>query len=46
MARRDDTHVRPDHHIVGNVEPAKVVERAILIYEDIAPESDIDPPVV
>ena len=26
MARRDDAHVRPDHHIVGNVEPAKIIK--------------------
>ncbi len=33
MARRDDAHVRSDHHIIGNVQPAKVIEGAILIYE-------------
>jgi hypothetical protein len=27
MARRDDAHVRPDHHIVGNVEPAKIIKK-------------------
>jgi hypothetical protein len=46
MARRDDAHVRPDHHIVGNIEAAKVIESAILIDENIAPDTDIDPPVV
>jgi hypothetical protein len=37
MARRDDAHVRPDHHIVRDVEAAKVIESAVLIYEDIMP---------
>ena len=40
MARRDDAHIRPDHHIVANVESAKVIESAVLIYEDIAPDAD------
>ena len=43
MARRDDAHVRPDHHIVGNVEPAKIIKSAVLIYENIAPDTDVDP---
>jgi hypothetical protein len=43
MAGRDDAHIWPDHHIVSNVESAKVIESAILIYEDIAPDTDIDP---
>jgi hypothetical protein len=43
MARRDDAHVRSDHHIVLDVEAAKVVEGAILIDEDIAPDA---PPAV
>jgi hypothetical protein len=42
MAGRDDAHVRPDHHIVGNVEPAKVRESAVPIYEDITPDTDIN----
>src|SRR6185312_13449223 len=42
MARRDDAHVRSDHHIVGNVESAKVIEGAVLIYEDVAPDTDIE----
>ena len=29
MARRDDAHVRPDHHIVRDVEAAKVIESAV-----------------
>jgi hypothetical protein len=44
MARRDDAHVRPDHHIVRDVEPAKVIESAVLIYEDIMPDADFVPP--
>jgi hypothetical protein len=40
MARRDDAHVRPDHHIVFDVEAAKVIESAVLIYEDIMPDAD------
>jgi hypothetical protein len=43
MARRDDAHVRPDHHIVGNVETAKIIKSAVLIYENIAPDTDVDP---
>ena len=41
MARRDDAQVRPDHHIVRDVEAAKVVESAVLIYEDIVPDADL-----
>ena len=40
MARRDQAHIRPDHHIVCDVEPAEVVERAVLIDEDITPDAD------
>jgi hypothetical protein len=40
MARRDDAHVRPDHHIVRDVEPAKVIESAVLVYEDIMPDAE------
>ncbi len=40
MAGRDDAHVRPDHHIVRNVEAAKVIESAVLIYEDIVPDAN------
>jgi hypothetical protein len=29
MARRDDAHVRPNHHIVRDVEAAKVIETTI-----------------
>jgi hypothetical protein len=43
MARREDAHVRPDHHIVCNVEPSKVIESAVLIYEDIMPNADFVP---
>src|ERR1700722_301743 len=31
MAGRDDAHVRPDHYIVGNIEPAKVIKSVVLI---------------
>lgn len=41
MARCHDTHVRPDHHIIGNVDPARIVHGAILLYEYIAPDADI-----
>lgn len=40
MARCDDAHVRPDHHIVCDVEAAKVIESAVLIDEDITPDAD------
>jgi hypothetical protein len=43
VARRDDAHVRPDHHIVGDVEAAQVIESAVLIYEDILPDADFVP---
>jgi hypothetical protein len=43
MARRDDAHVRPDHHIVRDVEAAKVIESAVLIYEDMMPDADFVP---
>src|SRR5947209_7018744 len=42
MAGCDDADVRPDHHIVGNVESAEVIESTILIYEYIAADADID----
>jgi hypothetical protein len=42
MARRDDAHVRPDHHIVCDVETAKVIECAVLIDEDIAPDAEAE----
>ncbi len=43
MAARDDAHIRPDHHVVGNVESAKVIESAVLIYEDITPDANFVP---
>jgi hypothetical protein len=43
MARRDDAQVRPDHHIVSDVESAKVIEGSVLIYEDIMPDTDFVP---
>lgn len=33
MARRDDVHVWPDHHVIPNIDPRKVIDRAVLIYE-------------
>jgi hypothetical protein len=43
MARRDDAHARPDHHIVRDVEAAKVIESAVQIYEDIMPDANFVP---
>jgi len=42
VSRHDEAHVRTDHHIVGDVESAKVIESAVLIYEDVASHADID----
>ena len=33
----------PDHHIVPDVEAAKIIESAVLIYEDIMPDPDFIP---
>jgi len=41
VARGDDVHVRPDHHVVADVEAAKVIESAVLIDEDIAPNTGV-----
>jgi hypothetical protein len=43
MARRDDAHIRPDHHIVCDLAASKVIESAVLIYEDIMPNADFVP---
>jgi hypothetical protein len=43
MAGRNDAHVLPDHHIVRDVETAKVIESAILIYEGIPPDANFVP---
>ena len=43
VACRDNADVRPDHHIVCDVEAAKVIESAILIDEDIMPDADFVP---
>jgi hypothetical protein len=43
MTRRDDAHVRPNHHIVRDVQPAKVIESTVLIYEDIMSDADFVP---
>ncbi|HEY9228104.1 MAG TPA: hypothetical protein VIP11_15715 [Gemmatimonadaceae bacterium] len=42
MTRRDDADIRSDHHVVGDCESSKIIKRAILIYEDIAPNFDVD----
>src|SRR5580698_10445709 len=41
VSRRDDAHVRTDHHIVCDVEPAKVIEGAVLIDEDVMTDADL-----
>jgi len=46
MARRDDAHVRPDHPHRRQCRAAKIIKSAVLIYENIAPDTDVDPPVV
>jgi len=43
VARRDEAHVRSDHRIVPDVESAKVIESAILVYEDILSDADFVP---
>ncbi len=43
MAGRDDAYVWPDHHIVRDVEAAKVIKSAVLIYEDITSDADFVP---
>ncbi len=35
--------VRPNHHIIRDVEAAKVIESAVLIDEDIMPDADFVP---
>lgn len=41
MARGDDVYVGPDHHVVGDVQAAKVIEGAVLVDEDIAPDTGV-----
>ena len=43
MARRDDADVRPDHHIVCDVEAAKVIKGAVLIDKDMTSDADLVP---
>ena len=43
MARRDEAHIRPDQNIVSDVESAKVIEGAVLIDEDVAPDAYLVP---
>ena len=43
MARGDDTDVRPNHHIVRDVEAAKVIESTVLIDQDLTPDTDLVP---
>lgn len=41
MTRRDNAHVRPDHHIISNVDPPKVVHGTILVDKYIPPNANI-----
>ncbi len=41
LSRSGDAHVRPDHHIVVNIELAKVIKSVVLIDENFAPDTDI-----
>jgi hypothetical protein len=43
MTRCDDADIRRDHHIVRNVEAAKVVKSTVLINEDVTPDADLVP---
>jgi len=43
MACRDVPYVRPDHHIVCNVEAAKVIESAVLILRRHYADADFGP---
>ena len=43
MAGRDDADVRPNHHIVCDVEAAKVIKSTVLIDEDMTPDADLVP---
>jgi hypothetical protein len=43
MARGDDADIRPNHHIVRDVEAAKVIESTVLIDEDLTPDADLVP---
>src|ERR1700677_918543 len=38
--RRNDTHVRPDHHVIANADLGKVIQSAVLIDEDAMPDAD------
>ena len=40
MAGRDDADVRPDHHIVRDIEVAQVIKSTVLIDEDVTPDTD------
>lgn len=43
MARREDAHVRPDHNVVSDVQSAKVIKCAVLVYENISTDADFGP---
>jgi hypothetical protein len=45
-ARRDDAHVRPDHHIIGKLDPAKVVMVQFWFMNTLRPTRIFSPPVV
>ena len=40
MAGRDDADVRPDHHIVRDIEVAQVIKSTVLVDEDVTPDTD------
>jgi hypothetical protein len=41
MARRDQAYVRSYHHIIGDIDAAKVIHSAVLVDEHPAPNSSI-----
>jgi hypothetical protein len=43
MAGRDDADVRPNHHVVCDVEAAEIIKSAVLIDEDMTPDADLVP---
>jgi hypothetical protein len=45
MARADQLHVRPDHHVVTDVDDAQVHRGAAVIHEHVAAEAQVPPAV-
>ena len=43
MAGCNQAHVRSDHHVVGYVDAAEIVERTVLVDEDVAPDVNFRP---